>query len=135
MPAPQSYPDICEVLFSLEEKLSIQPVWSVGARLADLLVRCENASRDKRLRPGGLAEWPILIDATYSFGFVCNNGGQDLGDREKTLLFEFFRTLESDLARADTIGLRDLCRTRHYIMRIERWGDCAARRGGGAVEG
>lgn len=135
MPALQNDPDIREGLFSLEEKLTIQQVRFVGTRLRDLLVRNEHASRDERLQPIEWVEWSAFIDATYSCGFVCHDGGENMGDREKTPLPEFMRWLERDLGRVDTLCLRDLRRILHYIMRSERWGDGGAGTGGGAVWG
>jgi len=135
MPALQNDPDIREGLFSLEEKLTIQQVRFVGTRLRDLLVRYEHASRDERLQPIEWVEWSAFIDATYSCGFVCHDGGENMGDREKTPLPEFMRWLERDLGRVDTLCLRDLRRILHYIMRSERWGDGGAGTGGGAVWG
>ena len=135
MPALQNDPDIREGLFSLEEKLTIQQVRFVGTRLRDLLVRYEHASRDERLQPIEWVEWSAFIDATYSCGFVCHDGGENMGDREKTPLPEFMRWLERDLGRVDTLCLRELRRILHYIMRSERWGDGGAGTGGGAVWG
>lgn len=135
MPALQNDPDIREALFSLEEKLTIQQVRFVGARLRDLIVRYEHASRDERLQPIEWKEWSAFIDAAYSCGFVCHDGGEDMGDRSKTPVPEFMRRLERDLRQVDTLGLRDLRRILHYIMRSERWGDGGAGTGGGAVWG
>jgi hypothetical protein len=135
MPALQNDPDIREGLFSLEEKLTIQQVRFVGTRLRDLLVRYEHASRDERLQPIEWVEWSTFIDATYSCGFVCHDGGEDMGDREKTPVPEFMLWLDRDLGRVDTLCLRDLRRILHYIMRSERWGDSGASTGGGAVWG
>lgn len=135
MPALQDDPDIREALFSLEEKLTIQQVQFVGVRLRDLLVRYENASCEERLRPIEWAEWSAFRDATYSCGFVCHDGGEDMGDREKTLVWEFIRKLEGELGRVDGLSLRDLRRILHYIMRSERWGDGGAGTGGGDVWG
>lgn len=135
MSALQNDPDIREGLFGLEEKLTIQQVRFVGARLRDLLVRYEHASRDERLQPIEWAEWSAFIDAAYSCGFVCHDGGEAMGDREKTPVPEFMRRLERDLGQVDTLGLRDLRRIMHYIMRSERWGDGGAGTGGGAVWG
>lgn len=135
MPALQNDPDIREGLFSLQEKLTIQQVRFVGTRLRDLLVRYEHASRDERLQPIEWVEWSAFIDACYACGFVCHDGGEDMGDREKTPVSEFMRWLERDLGRVDTLGLRDLRRILHYIMRSERWGDGGAGTGGGAVWG
>lgn len=135
MPALQNDPDIREGLFSLEEKLTIQQVRFVGTRLRDLLVRYEHASRDERLQPIEWVEWSAFIDATYSCGFVCHDGGENMGDREKTPLPEFMRWLERDLGRVDTLCLRELRRILHYIMRSERWCDGGAGTGGGAVWG
>lgn len=83
MPALQNDPDIREGLFGLEEKLTIQQVRFVGERLRDLIVRYENASRDERLQPIEWKEWSAFIDAAYSCGFVCHDGGEDMGDRKK----------------------------------------------------
>lgn len=135
MPALQNDPDIREGLFSLEEKLTIQQVRFVGTRLRDLLVRYEHVSRDERLQPIEWVEWSAFIDASYVCGFVCHDGGEDMGDREKTPVPEFMRWLERDLGRVDTLCLRVLRRTLHYIMRSERWGDGGAGTGGGAVWG
>lgn len=135
MTALQNDPDIREALFSLEEKLTIQQVRFVGARLRDLLVRYETVSRDERAQPIEWAEWSALIDAAYSCGFVCCDGGEDMGDQEKTPVPEFIRRLEGDLGRVDALCLRDLRRILHYIMRSERWGDGGAGTGGGAVWG
>jgi hypothetical protein len=135
MPALQNDPDIREGLFSLEEKLTIQQVRFVGTRLRDLLVRYEHASRDERLQPIEWVEWSAFIDATYSCGFVCHDGGEDMGDREKTPVPEFMLWLERDLGRVDTLCLRDLRCILHYTMRSERWGDGGAGTGGGAVWG
>ena len=135
MTALQNDPDIREALFSLEEKLTIQQVRFVGARLRDLLVRYETASRDERAQPIEWAEWSAFIDAAYSCGFVCRDGGQDMGDPEKTPVPEFMRRLESDIGAVDTLRLRDLRRILHYIMRSERWGDGGMGTGGGAVWG
>lgn len=135
MTALQNDPDIREALFSLEEKLTIQQVRFVGARLRDLLARYETASRDERAQPIEWAEWSAFIDAAYSCGFVCRDGGQDMGDPEKTPVPEFIRRLESDIGAVDTLRLRDLRRILHYIMRSERWGDGGMGTGGGAVWG
>lgn len=135
MPALQNDPDIREGLFSLEEKLTIQQVRFLGTRLRDLLVRYEHASRDERLQPIEWVEWSAFIDATYSCGFVCHDGGEDMGDREKTPVPEFMLWLERDLGRVDTLCLRDLRCILHYTMRSERWGDGGAGTGGGAVWG
>jgi hypothetical protein len=135
MTALQNDPDIREALFSLEEKLTIQQVWFVGARLRDLLVRYETASRDERAKPIEWAEWSAFIDAAYSCGFVCRDGGQDMGDPDKTPVPEFIRRLEGDIGAVDTLRLRDLRRILHYIMRSERWGDGGMGTGGGAVWG
>ncbi len=83
MPALQNDPDIREALFSLEEKLTIQQVRFVAERLRDLLTRYRTASRDQRAKPIEWAEWSAFIDAAYSCGFVCRDGGEDMGDREK----------------------------------------------------
>lgn len=128
-------PDIRYAPFSLEEKLTIQQVRFVAARLRDLLVRYDTASRDERLRPIEWAEWSAFIDAAYSCGFVCHDAGLDMGDPGKTPVPEFMRRLEGDLGRVDTLCLRDLRRILHYIMRSERWGDGGAGTGGGAVWG
>lgn len=135
MPALQNDPDIRQGLYGLEEKLTIQQVRFVGARLRDLSVRYEHASRDERLRPIEWAEWSAFVDAAYSCGFVCRDGGEAMGDREKTPVPEFMRRLERDLGQVDTLGLRDLRRILHYIMRSERWGDGGMGTGGGAVWG
>ena len=135
MPALQNDPDIREGLFSLEEKLTIQQVRFVGTRLRDLLVRYEHASRDERLQPIEWVEWSDFIDACYACGFVCHDGGEDMGDREKTPVPEFMLWLERDLGRVDTLCLRDLRCILHYTMRSERWGDGGAGTGGGAVWG
>lgn len=135
MPALQNDPDIRDALFSLEEKLTIQQVRFVGARLRDLLIRYDTASRDERRQPIEWAEWSAFIDAAYSCGFVCRDGGEDMGDREKTPVPEFMRRLEGDLGLVDTLCLRDLRRIVHYIMRSERWGDGGMGTGGGAVWG
>lgn len=105
MPALQNDPDIREGLFGLEEKLTIQQVRFVGERLRDLIVRYENASRDERLQPIEWKEWSAFIDAAYSCGFVCHDGGEDMGDREKTPVPEFMRRLECDLGQVDTLWL------------------------------
>lgn len=135
MTALQNDPDIREALFSLEEKLTIQQVRFVGARLRDLLARYETASRDERAQPIEWAEWSAFIDAAYSCGFVCRDGGQDMGDLEKTPVPEFMRRLEGDIGAVDTLRLCDLRRILHYIMRSERWGDGGMGTGGGAVWG
>ena len=135
MPALQNDPDIREALFSLEEKLTIQQVRFVGVRLRDLLIRYETASRAERLQPIEWAEWSAFINAAYSCGFVCGDGGEDMGDPRKTPVPEFMRRLEGDLGLAQTLCLRDLRRTLHYIMRSERWGDGGMGTGGGAVWG
>ena len=135
MSALQDDPDIRQGAFSLDEKLTIQQVRFVGARLRDLLVRYQAATRDERVRPIDWPEWSAFIDASYSCGFVCHDGGEDMGDREKTTVPEFMRWLERDLGRVDTLRLRDLRRILHYIMRSERWGDGGAGTGGGAVWG
>ena len=135
MPALQNGPDIREAPFSREEKLSIQQVRFVCARLRDLIVGYENASRDERLQPIEWKEWSAFINAAYSCGFVCHDGSEDMGDRRKTLVPEFMRRLERDLGQVDTLGLRDLRRILHYIMRSDRWGDGGAGTGGGAVWG
>lgn len=135
MSALQNDPDIREGLFGLQEKLTIQQVRFMGARLRDLLVRYENASRDERLRPIEWAEWSAFIDAAYSCGFVCHDGGEDMGHPEKTPLAEFMRRLEGDLGLVETLCLHDLRRILHYIMRSERWGDGGVGSGGGAVWG
>lgn len=135
MPSLQNDPDIRQGLFGLEEKLTIQQVRFVGARLRDLIVRYEHASRDERLQPIEWAEWSAFIDGAYSCVFVCHDGGEDMGDREKTPVPEFMRRLESDPGLVETLCLRDLRRTLHYIMRSERWGDGGMGTGGGAVWG
>lgn len=135
MTALQNDPDIRDDVFSLEEKLTIQQVRFVGARLRDLLARYETAARDERAQPIEWAEWSAFIDAAYSCGFVCRDGGQDMGDPEKTPVPEFMRRLESDIGAVDTLRLRDLRRILHYIMRSERWGDGGMGTGGGAVWG
>lgn len=135
MPALQTDPDIREGPFGLEEKLTIQQVRFVGDRLRDLIVRYEHASRDERLQPIEWKESSAFIDAAYSCGFVCHDGGEDMGDREKMPVPEFMRRLEGDLRLVDTLCLRDLRRILHYIMRSERWGDGGAGTGGGAVWG
>lgn len=135
MPALEKDPDIRHGLFSLEDQLTVEQVRFVGARLRDLLVRYETATRDERLRPIDWAEWSVFIDAAYSCGFVCRDGGEDMGDREKTPVPEFMRRLERDLGRVDTLSLRDMRRILHYVMRSERWGDGGAGTGGGAVWG
>jgi hypothetical protein len=135
MSAVQNDPDIREGLFGLKEKLTIQQVRFMGARLRDLLHRYENASRDERLRPIEWAEWSAFIDDAYSCGFVCHDGGEDMGDLEKTPVQEFMRRLEGDLGLVETLCLCDLRRVLHYIMRSERWGDGGAGTGGGAVWG
>ena len=135
MPALQNDPDIREALFSLEEKLTIQQVRFVAERLRDLLTRYRAASGDERAKPIEWAEWSAFIDAAYSCGFVCRDGGEDMGDREKTPVAEFMRRLEGDLGLVDTLCLRDLRRIVHYIMRSERWGDGGMGTGGGAVWG
>jgi hypothetical protein len=135
MTALQNDPDIRDDVFSLEEKLTIQQVRFVGARLRDLLFRYETASRDERAQPIEWAEWSAFIDAAYSCGFVCRDGGEDMGDPEKTPVPEFIRRLESDIGAVDTLRLRDLRRILHYIMRSERWGDGGMGTGGGAVWG
>jgi hypothetical protein len=135
MPALQYDQHICEALFSLEEQLTIQQLRFVAERLRDLLTRYDTAARDERAKPIEWAEWSAFIDAAYSCEFVCRDGGEDMGDREKTPVPEFMRRLEGDLGRVDTLGLRDLCRVLHYIMRSERWSDGGAGTGGGAVRG
>ena len=135
MTALQNDPDIRDDVFSLEEKLSIQQVRFVGARLRDLLARYETASRDERAQPIEWAEWSAFIDAAYSCGFVCRDGGEDMGDPEKTPVPVFMRRLEGDIGAVDTLCLRDLRRILHYIMRSERWGDGGMGTGGGAVWG
>ena len=135
MAALQNDPDIRDGLFGLEEKLTIQQVRFVGARLRDLIVRYEHASRDERPQPIEWAEWSAFLDAAYSCGFVCHDGGEDKGNRAKTPVSEFMRRLERDLERVDTLCLRDLRRILHYIMRSERWGDGGMGTGGGAVWG
>jgi hypothetical protein len=135
MPALQNDPDIREGLFSLEEKLTIQQVRFVAKRLRDLLTRYCKASRDERAKPIKWAERSAFIDAAYSCGFVCRDGGEDMGDREKTPVPEFMRRLEGDLGLVDTLCLRDLRGIVHYIMRSERWGDGGAGTGCGAVWG
>jgi len=133
MPALQNDPDIREAPFSLEEKLTIQQVRLVAARLRDLLIRYDTASRDERAQPIEWLEWGAFIDAAYSCGFVCHDAGEDMGDPEKTPVPEFMRRLEGNLGRVDRLSLRDLRRIIHYIMRSERWGDGGAGTGGGAV--
>lgn len=135
MPALQNDPDIRDALFSLEEKLTIQQVRFVGARLRDLLIRYDTASRDERLKPIEWAEWSAFIDAAYSCGFVCRDGGEDMGDPGKTSVPEFMRRLEGHPGLVETLCLRDLRRIVHYIMRSERWGDGGMGTGGGAVWG
>ncbi|MFY0624124.1 MAG: hypothetical protein JXQ89_20765 [Pelagimonas sp.] len=135
MPALEKDPDIRHGLFSLEDQLTVEQVRFVGARLRDLLVRYETATRDERLRPIDWAEWSVFIDAAYSCGFVCSDGGEDMGDREKTPVPEFMQQLERDLGRVDTLSLRDMRRILHFVMRSERWGDGGAGTGGGAVWG
>ena len=135
MSALKNDQDIREGLFGLEEKLPIQQVRFVGARLRDLIVRYENASCDERLQPIEWKEWSAFIDAAYSCGFVCHDGGEDMGDRKKTPVPEFMRRLESDLGQVDTLDLCDLRRILHYIMRSERRGDAGTGKGGDAVWG
>ena len=133
MPALHHDPDIREGLFGLEEKLTIQQVRFVAARLRDLLVRHDTDSRGERTQPIAWAEWSAFIDAAYSCGFVCHDAGEDMGDPEKTPVPEFMRRLEGNLGRVDRLSLRDLRRIIHYIMRSARWGDGGAGTGGGAV--
>lgn len=135
MAALQNDPDIREGMFSHDEKLTIQQVRFVAERLRDLLTRYRTASRDERAKPIEWAEWSAFIDAAYSCGFVCRDGGEDMGDREKKPVPEFMRRLEGDLRLVDTLCLRDLRRILHYIMRSERWSDGGAGTGGGAVWG
>jgi len=135
MPALQDDPDIRDAPFSLEEKLTTQQVRFVARRLRDLLTRYRTASRDERAKPIEWAEWSAFIDAAYSCGFVCRDGGEDMGDPEKPPVPEFMRKLEYDLGLVDTLCLRDLRKILHYIMRSERWGDSGAGTGGGAVWG
>lgn len=135
MPALQNGPDIREAPFSREEKLSIQQVRFGCARLRDLIVGYENASRDERLQPIEWKEWSAFINAAYSCGFVCHDGDQDMGDLSKTPVTEFMRRLERDLGQVGTLGLRDLRRILNYIMRSERWSDASADTGCGAVWG
>ena len=132
MQALHNDPDIREAPFSLEEKLTIQQVRFVAARLRDLLIRYDTATRDERAQP---IEWSAFIDAAYTCGFVCRDAGEDMGDPEKTPVPEFIRRLEDNLGRVDRLSLRDLRRIMHYIMRSERWGDGGAGTGGGAVWG
>lgn len=133
MPVLQNDPGIREAPFSLEEKLTIQQVRFVGARLRNLLVRYETASRGERLRPIEWAEWSAFINAAYSCGFVCNDGAEGMGDREKTLVPEFIRWLEGDLGTIQTLCLCNLRRILNGIVRSERWSDGGAGTGGGAV--
>jgi hypothetical protein len=105
----------------------------VGVRLRNFLVRYETASRGERLRPIEWAEWSAFIDAAYSCGFVCNDGAEGMGDREKTLVPEFIRRLEGDLGTIQNLCLCNLRRILHYIMRSECWSDGDAGTGGGAV--
>lgn len=135
MPALHNDPDIREGLFGLEEKLTIQQVRFVAARLRDLLIRYDPATRSERTQPIEWAEWSDFIDAAYSCGFVSHDAGQDMGDPEKTPVPDFIRNLERNLGRVDSLSLRDLRRIMHYIMRSERWGDGGAGTGGGAVWG
>ena len=133
MPVIQSDPDIRQDVFSLDEKLTIQQVRFVGARLRDLLVRYQEASRDERIRPIDWPEWSAFIDAAYSCGFVCSDASDHMGDRAQTSVSEFMLGLESDLSRVETLSLRDLRKILHYVMRSERWGDGGADTGGGTV--
>lgn len=126
-------PDIREAPFSLEEKLTIQQVRFVASRLRDLLVRYESASPNDRLKPNEWPEWSAFIDAAYSCGFVCHDAGEDMGDRDQTPVSESVHWLEDDVSRVDGLGLRDLRRVLHYIIRSERWGDGGGGTGGGAV--
>lgn len=133
MPVLQNDLGIREAPFSLEEKLTIQQVRFVGARLRNLLVRYETASRGERLRPIEWAEWSAFIDAAYSCGFVCNDSAEGMGDREKTLVPEFIRRLEGDLGTIQTLCLCNLRRILNGIVRSERWSDGGASTGGSAV--
>lgn len=133
MSALQNDPDIRQGAFSLDEKLTIQQVRFVGARLRDLLVRYQDATRDERVRPIDWPEWSAFIDAAYSCGFVCSDGGDHMGDRAQTPVSEFMHSLEADLSRVENLSLRDLRKILHYVMRSERWGDGGADTGGGAV--
>ena len=135
MPALHNDPDIRQGVFGLEEKLTIQQVRFVAARLRDLLIRYDTATRDERAQPIEWAEWSAFIDAAYSCGFVCHDAGQDMGDPKKTPVPDFIQSLERNLGRVDNLSLRDLRRIMHYIMRSERWGDGGAGTGGGAVWG
>lgn len=133
MPALQDDPDIREAHFCLEEKLTLQQVRFVGARRRDLLDRYDAASCEEQLWPIEWSEWPAFIDAAYSCGFVCCDGSEEMGDREKTPVQDFIRRLEADLGRVDSLSRRDLRKVLHYIMRSERWADSGADIGGGAI--
>ncbi|MBO6883045.1 MAG: hypothetical protein JJ869_05615 [Marivita sp.] len=133
MRALENDPDIRDAPFSLQEKLTIQQVRFVGARLRDLVDRYESASREERLRPIYWAEWSVFMNAAHSCGFVCRDEGEDMGDPKKTPVLEFMRKLVNNLELVESLCLRDLRRILHYAMRSERWGDGGAGTGGGTV--
>ena len=133
MPVLQNDAGIREAAFSLEEKLTIQQVRIVSARLRNLLVWHETASCSTRLRPIKWSEWSNFVDAAYSCGFVCNDSAEGMGDWRKTLVPEFNRRLEGDLGTIQALCLRNLRRILNGIVRIARWSDGGVGTGGAAV--
>jgi hypothetical protein len=133
MQAIKDDPDIRQAGFSLEDKLTLEQIRLVGSSLRNLINRYETYSRDAPVRPIDWPEWDTFLETAYACGFVCSDAGTDMGDDMKTPVVEVIEELKRSPVRLEELGLRDLRRILHYILRRERWSDGGRDTGGGAV--